>query len=76
MLDEQHQKVGSPANARTVHKGPLQKRLEEDLCGIIPLVPTMTLSVKGLNCSELNCSLRITAEPLSQHCPKNGAEVV
>ena len=31
MLDGQHQRVDNPAHARTVHKGLLQKRLEEDL---------------------------------------------
>ena len=29
----------SPAHARTAHYGLLQKRLEEDLCSIIPCVP-------------------------------------
>ena len=33
MLDGQHQRVNIPANARTAHKGLLQKRLEkDDLC--------------------------------------------
>ena len=36
MLDAQHQRVDIPAHARTVHKGLLRKRLEEDLCWIIP----------------------------------------
>ena len=32
MLDGRRQRVDIPAHARTVHKGLLQKRLEEDLC--------------------------------------------
>ena len=32
ILDGQHQRVDTPAHARTAHKGLLQKRLEEDLC--------------------------------------------
>ena len=32
ILDGQHQKVDIPANAKTAHKGLLQKRLEESLC--------------------------------------------
>ena len=45
-----------PAHTRTAHKGLLQKRLEEDLCWIVPHVPTTThQSVKGLNWTELNC---------------------
>ena len=39
MLDGQHQRVDIPVNARTAHKGLLQKRLEEDICWIIPHVP-------------------------------------
>ena len=38
-LDGQHQKADIPAYARTAHKGLLQKRLEEDLCWIVPHVP-------------------------------------
>ena len=30
--DGQHQRVDIPVHARTAHKGPLLKRLEEDLC--------------------------------------------
>ena len=41
-LDGQHQRVNIPAHARTTHKGLLQKRLEEDLCWIIPHVPLTT----------------------------------
>ena len=32
MLDGQQQRVDISAHAVTVHKGPLQKRLEEDFC--------------------------------------------
>ena len=39
MLAGQHQRVAIPAYARTVHKGLLQKRLEEDLCWIVVHVP-------------------------------------
>ena len=38
-LDRQHRRVDIPAHARTAHKGLLQKRLEEDLCRIVPHVP-------------------------------------
>ena len=34
-------------------KASLQKRLEEDLCWIVPHVPSTTQSVKGLNWTEL-----------------------
>ena len=46
MLDRQH--------ARNAHKGLLQKRLEENLCWIIPHAPPTTQSVKGLNWIKLN----------------------
>ena len=36
MLDGQHQRVDISAHARTAHKSLLQKRLEKDLCWIIP----------------------------------------
>ena len=49
MLDGQHQRVDIPVHARAAHKGLLQKRLEEDLCSIIPHVPPTTQSVKRLN---------------------------
>ena len=39
MLDGQHQRVDNPAYAKTAHDGFLQKRLEEDLCWIVPRVP-------------------------------------
>ena len=48
MLDGQ-QRMDIPADARTIYKGLLQKRLEEDLFWIIPQVPSTTQSVKGLN---------------------------
>ena len=49
MLEGQHQKVDIPAHARAAHKGLLQKRLEEDLCCIVPRVSLTTQSVMGLN---------------------------
>ena len=39
MLPEQNQRVDIPTLARTAHKGPLQKRLEEYLCWIVSRVP-------------------------------------
>ena len=39
MLDGQHQRVVIPAHAWTVHKGLLQKRLEEDLCWLSLMFP-------------------------------------
>ena len=53
MLDGQHQREDNPANARTAHKGLMQKRLEEDFCWIVPRVSPTTQSVKGLNRTEL-----------------------
>ena len=50
MLDGQHQRVDISAHARTGHKGLLQKRLEEDLCWIVPHVPQ---SVQGLTWTEM-----------------------
>ena len=57
ILDWQHQRVDIPAHARTVHKDLLQERLEEDLRWTVPHVPSTTQSVKGLNWTELNCTL-------------------
>ena len=37
-----------PARARTPHNGPLQNRLEGDLCSIDLHVPSTTQRVKGL----------------------------
>ena len=42
MLHGQHQRVDILALSGTAHKGLLQKRLEEDLCLIIPHVLLMT----------------------------------
>ena len=42
MVDGQHQRLGILAHAKTAHKGLLRKRLEEDLCWIIPHIPLMT----------------------------------
>ena len=53
MLDGQHQRVDIPAHARTAHKGLLKKRLEEDLCRIVPHVPRR--SNRSRNQTELNC---------------------
>ena len=52
MLDVQHQSVDIPANARTAHKGLLQKSPEEDLCWIVLHVLSTTQSVKGLDWTE------------------------
>ena len=52
MLEGQRQRVDIFANARTAHGGLLQKRLEEDLCWIIPHLPPTTQLVKRLNWSE------------------------
>ena len=49
MLDGQHQRVDLSAHARSACKGLLQKRLEEDLCLIIPHFPLMTQWVMELN---------------------------
>ena len=59
MLDGQHQRVDSPAYARTAHKGLLQERLEEDLCWIVPHVPPTTRSVKGLNWTPLGPKYKV-----------------
>ena len=54
MLAGQRQRVDIPARAKTAHKGPLQKRLEEDLCWIVPHVPPTTQSVMRLNWTDLS----------------------
>ena len=66
MLDGQHQRVDIPARARTAHKGLPQKRLEADLCWIIPHVPLMTQPVKGLTWTEL--TLRVVRILCWQFC--------
>ena len=48
----QHPRVDIPAHARTTNEGLLQKRLEEDLCWIVPHIPPTTKSVKELNWTE------------------------
>ena len=48
-LDNIKEWTDVPGHARPVHQGPLQKRLEEGGCRIVPHVPTTTQSVKGLN---------------------------
>ena len=48
MLDGQHQRVDVPAHARTAHKGLLQKRLEENLCWIIPHISLTIQSIREL----------------------------
>ena len=62
MLDG-HQRVDIPVHSRTVYKGLLQKRLEEDICWIIPYVPQMTQLVKGLNWAERWCSCSCSWRP-------------
>ena len=44
-----------PTHARTAHKGLLQKRLEEDLCWIVPHVPLKTHLVKGEKLTSFKC---------------------
>ena len=53
--------IYSSACVRTANNGLLQKRLEEDLQWIVPYVPVMTQSVKGLNWTglQLDISLKI-----------------
>ena len=69
IVDGQHQRVDIPVHARTAHKGLLHKRLEEDLCWIVPHVPRrpdrsgdwtelMTIMTKML----INCYKAITAK--------------
>ena len=67
MLDGQHQRVDIPAHARAAYKGLLQKRLEEDLCWIVPYVPPTTALVKELNWTELNCGLVMQRIMKSKH---------
>ena len=55
ILHGQHQRVAIPAHARTAHKGLLQKRLEDDLCWIVPRVLPTTQS--ATDWTELNWSL-------------------
>ena len=54
MLDGQYQRVDIPANARTAHKGLLQKRLEQDLCWIVPQVPHPRRPNQSKDWTELN----------------------
>ena len=49
MLDGQHQRVDISTRARTAHKGVLQKRLEEDICWIVPHVFLTTQLFERLN---------------------------
>ena len=51
-LDGHHQRVEIPANARTAQKGLLQKKNGRGSLLIIPHIPLMTQSVKGLNWTE------------------------
>ena len=51
MLDGQQKERTFPAHARTAYNGLVQKRLDEDLSGIICHVPLLTQLVKGLNCT-------------------------
>ena len=45
------------AEARTTHKGLLQRRLDEDIYWIVPHVPPTTQSVKGPNWTEMTLFL-------------------
>ena len=49
MLDGQDQNADIPAHAQTAHNDLLQKRLEGDLCWIVPHVPPTTQLVNGLD---------------------------
>ena len=49
MQGGQQQRVDIPVQARTAHKGLLQKRLEDDLCRIVSHLSPTTQSVNGLN---------------------------
>ena len=49
MLDGQHQGADGLAHDRAIHKGLLQRGLEEDLCLLVPHVSPATQSVKELN---------------------------
>ena len=53
MVGGQRQRINVSVHARTAHKGPLQKRLEEDLHWIVHNVPPTIQPVKGLNWTEL-----------------------
>ena len=57
MLDGQQQRVNIPAHARTAHNGLRRNKLEENLCWIVPHVPSTTQSVEGLNRTELNTAV-------------------
>ena len=47
-----------------------RKRLEEDLCWIVPHVPPMTQTVKGLNRTQLNWNVwEFLSMPVKQSCP-------
>ena len=55
MLDGEHQRVDIPAYARIAYKSPLLKRLEEELCCIVPLPPPPSrLLNRSLDWTELN----------------------
>ena len=58
MLDGHYQRVDIPAHCTAAHKGLLQKRLEEDLCWIVPRVLPTIRSGKGLNWTEL-CAITL-----------------
>ena len=48
-----------PTHARSAHNGLLQKRLEEDLCWIIPHVHLVPQSVKGMNWTGLQLDISV-----------------
>ena len=56
MLDWQHQRMGALAHAGTGHDGLLQKRLEEDLCWIVPHDVSPRRPNWSRDWTKLNCS--------------------
>ena len=63
MLDG-HQRVDISAHARSAHKGLLQKRLEEDLCRIVPHVPPDDPIIQG---TELNLVFGVKGKVTAFH---------
>ena len=57
MLDRQYQRVDIPVRAKTAHNGLLRKRLEEDLCWILPDVP-LDDPIDPRDWTELNWKIR------------------
>ena len=67
MPDGQHQRVDISDHTRTAHKGLLRKRLEEDLCWVVPHVTPTTQSVKWLNWTEIYMGTYIQTDTVEQH---------